>query len=112
MDSPLSEEPVPWLPRHLPNTFNANPRGAQKGLASVIASLNAALIAGTTEPLSWLWRRPVTKSPGLSRPLLDRYRARRMDLYRLGTFHRALLIMRSFSLQACILAPEMRLKHA
>lgn len=35
-----------------------------------------------------LWRRPVTKSPGPSGPPLGRYRARRMDLCRLGSFHR------------------------
>lgn len=67
----------------------------------------AALIAGTTEPLSSLWRRPVTKSPGPSAPLLARYRARRMGLYRLGSFHRVLPVTRHCSVQACTMAPEM-----
>lgn len=77
---------------------------ARKRLGICHCQPHATLIAGTTEPLSLLWRRPVTKSPGPSSPLLDRYRPRRMDLYRLGSFHRVLLVTRHY---ACTMAPEM-----
>lgn len=50
------------------------PPAARKRLGICHCQPHATLIAGTTEPLSLLWRRPVTKSPGLSGPLLDRYR--------------------------------------
>lgn len=68
----------------------------------------AALIAGTTEPLPWLWRRPVAKSPGPSSPLLARYRARRMDLCRLGSFHRGFAGHEALlGASLCTMAPEM-----